>query len=95
MHSSCPHSYIKSIKKARHNAYLAAGLNGLGIIQIPRIGVRQHLESGDLIEVLTAFTSAPMSLSILYESRNNQPRRLSEFIDWLILLFKKINHNTL
>ncbi|MFW1943246.1 LysR family transcriptional regulator [Acinetobacter guillouiae] len=77
------------------DAYLAAGLNGLGIIQIPRIGVRQQLANGDLIEVLTAFTCAPMSLSVLYESRNNQPRRLSEFINWLILLFKKMNHNTL
>ncbi len=32
--------------------YLAAGLAGLGIIQIPRIAVREALRAGRLIEVL-------------------------------------------
>lgn len=34
--------------------YLAAGLAGLGIIQIPRIAVREALRAGRLIEVLLA-----------------------------------------
>lgn len=34
--------------------YLTAGLAGLGIIQIPRIAVREALRAGRLIEVLPA-----------------------------------------
>ncbi|KUI99537.1 LysR family transcriptional regulator [Vibrio sp. MEBiC08052] len=73
------------------DAYLSACLNGLGIIQLPRRGVQQQLASGELIEVLTEFTCAPMSLSVLYESRRQQPKRLSVFIDWLVTLFRQIN----
>jgi len=79
------------ISVATTDAYLSACLNGLGIIQLPRVGVRQQLARGDFIEVLTEFNCAPMSLSVLYESRNQQPRKLSEFINWLIILFRKIN----
>ncbi|MFM2478539.1 LysR family transcriptional regulator [Celerinatantimonas sp. MCCC 1A17872] len=69
------------------DAYLAACLNGLGIVQLPRGGVTNYLKSGELVEVLPDYQCAPMPLSILYESRHQQPRRLSEFIDWLMRLF--------
>ncbi|MDW6005443.1 LysR family transcriptional regulator [Vibrio mangrovi] len=81
------------ISVATTDAYLSACLNGLGIIQLPKTGVKQQLARGELIEVLTEFTCAPMSLSVLYESRSQQPRRLSEFINWLVVLFKQINNN--
>ncbi|CAE6944834.1 LysR family transcriptional regulator [Vibrio sp. B1FLJ16] len=81
------------ISVATTDAYLSAGLNGLGIIQLPKHGVKQHLKSGELIEVLTEFTCTPMPLSVLYESRRQQPRRLSEFINWLSVLCKRMNEN--
>lgn len=42
--------------------YLAAGLAGLGIIQIPRIAVREALRAGRLIEVLPGYRAEPLSL---------------------------------
>lgn len=41
--------------------YLAAGLAGLGIIQIPRIAVREALRAGRLIEVLPGYRAEPLS----------------------------------
>ncbi|MZI94422.1 LysR family transcriptional regulator [Vibrio sp. CAIM 722] len=73
------------------DAYLAACLNGLGIIQLPKCGVEQQLRNGDLIEVLPEYRCESMSMSVLYESRHQQPRRLSEFIDWLTQVFKAVN----
>jgi len=71
------------------DAYLSACLNGLGIIQLPRKGVEQLLASGELVEVLPQFTCEPMMMSVLYESRLQQPRRISEFINWLVKMFSE------
>ncbi len=43
--------------------YLAAGLAGLGIIQIPRIAVREALRAGRLIEVLPGYRAEPLSFA--------------------------------
>ncbi|WP_342608373.1 LysR family transcriptional regulator [Vibrio tritonius] len=69
------------------DAYLAACLNGLGIIQVPRQGVAHHLERRELTEVLPSFRCVNMPMSVLYESRRQQPRRVSVFIEWLVSLF--------
>jgi DNA-binding transcriptional LysR family regulator len=65
------------------DAYNAACLAGLGLIQVPEIGVREHLASGALVEVLSRYRPAPMSLSLLYAHRRNLPRRLRVFMDWV------------
>ena len=49
--------------------YLAAGIAGLGIIQIPRIAVREALRAGRLIEVLPGYRAEPLSLSLVYPQR--------------------------
>lgn len=69
------------------DAYLSACLSGLGIIQLPRRGIAEYLNSGELIEVLPQFCCEPMIISVLYESRRQQPRKITEFIDWLVVLF--------
>ncbi len=68
------------------DAYLAAALSGLGIIQLPRAGVEALLAQGELVEVLSQWRCAPMPVSVLYPSRKQQPRRVREFIDWLCAL---------
>jgi DNA-binding transcriptional LysR family regulator len=65
------------------DAYNAACLAGLGLIQAPEIGVREHLARGLLVEVLPRFRPAPMSLSLLYAHRRNLPKRLRVFMDWI------------
>lgn len=64
-------------------AYNAACLAGLGLIQAPRIGLRAHLASGELVEVLPDLRPEPMPLSLLYAHRRNLPQRVRVFMDWV------------
>ena len=65
------------------DAYNAACLAGLGLIQAPEIGVREHLARGVLVEVLPRYRAEPMSLSLLYAHRRNLPKRVRMFMDWV------------
>lgn len=68
--------------------YLAAGLAGLGIIQIPRIAVREALRAGRLIEVLPA-TVPSRFLSLVYPQRRELSRRVNLFMQWLAGVMKE------
>lgn len=70
------------------DAYRAACLAGLGIIQAPRLGLVQHLGSGALVEVLPELTCAPMQVSILHAYGRNVPRRVRLFMAWLAELLE-------
>lgn len=65
------------------DAYVAAAAAGLGIIQVPLIGVRALLERGTLIEILADLPAAPMPLTLLYPQRRHLPRRTRVFMGWL------------
>ncbi|KAF1715749.1 LysR family transcriptional regulator [Pseudoxanthomonas sangjuensis] len=64
-------------------AYTAAALAGLGLIQTPAIGMRELLESGQLIEVLADFPAEPMPVTLLYPRRRHLPLRVRMFMDWM------------
>jgi DNA-binding transcriptional LysR family regulator len=68
--------------------YHAACLAGLGIIQVPRVGVRDALRAGTLIEVLPQYRAAPMPVSLLYPHRRNLSRRVHLFMEWLTGVMK-------
>ena len=70
-------------------AYIACGLAGLGLIQIPAYDIRQHLESGELVEVMRKHRAAPMPMTLLYPHRQHLSRRLHVFADWLEGLLKR------
>lgn len=63
--------------------YHAACLAGLGIIQEPRVGVREALRSGKLVEVLPQYRAKPMPVSLIYPHRRNLSRRVHLFMEWL------------
>jgi len=64
-------------------SYQASCLAGLGIIQVPAIGLLPFLESGELIEVLPEFRAAPMPVSLLYAHRRNLSQRVKVlWIGW-------------
>ena len=69
-------------------AYLAACLAGLGIIQVPMMGVRQLLDSGELVEVMPKHRAAPMPVALLYPNRRHLPRRVRVFMDWVAELLR-------
>ncbi|WP_281850602.1 LysR family transcriptional regulator [Dyella sp. GSA-30] len=64
-------------------AYEAACLAGLGIIQAPEAGVRPLLESGAMVEVMPEYRAEAMPMSFLYAQRHNLPRRTQVFMAWL------------
>lgn len=59
------------------DAYHAACLAGLGIIQVPRIGVRESLASGALVEILSELEPERMPVSLVrgHASRAREPLR--------------------
>lgn len=68
--------------------YQAACRAGLGIIQVPRIAVREPLRTGELVEILPQYRAEPMPVSIIYPHRRNLSRRVHLFMEWLGGLMK-------
>lgn len=68
--------------------YHAACLAGLGIIQAPRIGVREALRSRKLVEILPQYRAQPMPVSLIYPHRRNLSRRVHLFMEWLTEVMK-------
>ncbi len=68
--------------------YQAACIAGLGIIQVPRVGVRDALRTRKLIEVLPQYRAEPMPVSLIYPLRRNLSRRVHLFMEWLTALTK-------
>lgn len=65
------------------DAYRAACLAGLGIIQAPRTGMLGALAAGDLVEVLARHVCAPMPVSIVHAHGARVPRRVRAVMNWL------------
>lgn len=70
---------------AANNAetYIACALAGLGLIQIPAYDVREHLASGELVEVLPDARAEPLPVQLVYPHRRNLSRRMQAFVGWL------------
>jgi DNA-binding transcriptional LysR family regulator len=69
-------------------AYVAAAVAGLGLIQTPRSSLEEDLRSGRLVEVLPRLRARPMPVAILYPHRRQLSRRVRVFVDWLEGLLK-------
>ncbi|WP_205067566.1 LysR family transcriptional regulator [Pantoea coffeiphila] len=69
--------------------YRSACLAGLGIIQVPSVGVQSALKEKKLVEILPHFPACPMQLSLLWPHRRNQARRVQVFIEWLSQALKR------
>ncbi len=64
-------------------AYVAACMAGLGIIQVPCVGVREVLRNGQLVELLPQHVAPPMPLTLVYANRRNLSQRVRVVMDWL------------
>jgi len=68
-------------------AYIAAGVAGLGILNIPRAEAAPHLRSGALVEVLPDWQLGSMPISLVYPYARRQSARVRAFTDWASALF--------
>jgi DNA-binding transcriptional LysR family regulator len=68
------------------NAYLAAGLAGLGVLWLPHYMVKPHLASGELVPLFEAWHLDPMPLYLAFPPNRHVSAKLRVFIDWVVEL---------
>lgn len=68
-------------------AYVTAGLMGLGIIQPPRFMVRELLAAGALREILPHLQSEAIPISVMYPQNRHLSQKVRVFVDWVVELF--------
>lgn len=65
-------------------AYAAACLAGLGLIQVPWMGVQEALAQGRLVAVLPQHRPPALPVHLLYPHRRHVPARVRVVMDWLV-----------
>jgi len=68
------------------NAYLTAGLAGLGVLWLPDYMARDHVLAGRLAPLFADWRIDPMPLHIAYPPNRHMSRKLRVFIDWVSAL---------
>ena len=71
------------------NAYLAAGVAGLGIMWLPRCMSKAHLGRGELVALFEDWQLDPMPLYIAYPPNRHVSAKLRAFIDWVVELMNE------
>jgi DNA-binding transcriptional LysR family regulator len=66
------------------NAYLAAGLAGLGALWLPHYMAAPHLRQGELVPLLEDWSVEPMPLYLAYPPNRHVGARLQVFMDWVV-----------
>jgi DNA-binding transcriptional LysR family regulator len=67
--------------------YLAAGLAGLGVMQVPTFMAQEHIAAGRLVPLLTGWCTSPKPLHIVYPPNRHLSNKVRVFVDWLAELF--------
>ncbi|MFH1805747.1 MAG: LysR family transcriptional regulator [Pseudomonadota bacterium] len=80
-----------SVSVTGADLYMAAGLAGLGLIQVPRYRVIEDLRAGALVEILPEYPPEPMPVSVLYPQNRQLSPRVRAFADWLTALFRTLH----
>lgn len=70
-------------------AYQAACLAGLGLIQAPRRALLARFADGSLVEVLPRHVAPPLPVTLLYPERRHLPNRVQVFMTWLVALLQE------
>jgi DNA-binding transcriptional LysR family regulator len=65
------------------DAYQAAAVAGLGIIQAPGLSLHRFFAQGLLVPLMPEFTAAPMPVSLLYANRRQLAPRVRAVMAWL------------
>ena len=65
------------------STYASAGLAGLGIVQIPRFTLAQHLATGRLEQVLADWSSDPLPMHVVYPQNRHLSAKVRVFVEWI------------
>ncbi|HWV53524.1 LysR family transcriptional regulator [Pseudorhodoplanes sp.] len=79
--------YIASFNDG--TAYVAAGLAGLGVIQVPLFMVQEHILERRLQPILRKWAGEIMPLHVVYPPNRHLSAKLRILVDWLVEIFAK------
>lgn len=68
------------------NAYIAAGVAGLGVLWLPEYMAKAHRESGELVALFEDWQLEPMPLYLAFAPHRHVSAKLRMFIDWVAAL---------
>jgi DNA-binding transcriptional LysR family regulator len=74
------------------NAYLAAGLASLGIIQAPTYSVREAIAAGTLVPLLEEWERPDYPVHVIYPPNRYLSAKVRVFIDWVVEQFEQDEH---
>jgi len=69
------------------NAYVRAGLAGLGIIQMADYLMLQHVATGSMVRVLGDWSSDPLPVHVVYPQNRHLSAKVRVFVEWVSELF--------
>lgn len=72
----------ESVRVNDTDAYVEAGIAGLGLIRVASYMVHEHLASGRLVRVLEAAHTEPEPISVLYPHSRHLSPAVRAFVDW-------------
>lgn len=65
------------------DAYVAAGLAGIGIMQVPAFMVEQDIDAGRLHTVLPDWQTEPIPLHVVYPQNRHLSAKVRVFVEWI------------
>lgn len=74
-------------------AYTAAGLSGLGVVQMAKFLTSPMIDEGRLIPLLEDWTNEPLPIHVVYPQNRHLSAKVRVFVDWVGQLFS--NHPTM
>lgn len=77
------------------DACVSAALADIGVVQLPFFSVRNHLQSGRLVRLLTEYQGEAATAYIVYLQNRHLSANVRAFIDWTVNLFAKEQQNYL
>lgn len=89
MHRGGEHIHVKGkyiVSVDDGNAYLAAGLAGMGVLWLPEYMAKEHAARGELVPLFDGWCLDPMPLYVAFPPNRHVSAKLRVFIDWVVAL---------
>lgn len=74
------------------NAYVQAGLAGLGVISMTDYLLAEHLATGKMVRLLPEWRSDPLPIHVVYPQNRHLSAKVRVFVEWISELFANHPH---
>jgi len=71
------------------NCYVAAGVAGIGVVQLPSYTAAAAVRSGGLVQILPEWSKSVTPVHVLYAPNRFLSAKVRVFIDWVAALFER------